>query len=137
MTYDSGKPALLVHSCDGCGGTLLLDPLKGWTADQLEYANSHFGVYILCKTCQDKEDKRESAATVQKGTRCTHRLYHDAFSDLVVTAVDGDRITAVPIGLGGVPEERHREILGRSGWPVWLLDKGFTFYRSELHMKGL
>jgi hypothetical protein len=133
----SDKPALLVHSCDGCGGTLLLDPLNGWTAERLNYANNTFGVYILCKTCQTAEDKREAGVTVQRNTRCVHKLYPGGpFSDLVVTAVDGERITVAVVGLGGVADERRREILGR-WWPVFMLDSGFVFPRSDLRMLGL
>jgi hypothetical protein len=133
----SDKPALLVHSCDGCGGTLLLDPLNGWTAERLNYANNTIGVYILCKTCQAAEDKREAGVTVQRNTRCVHKLYPGGpFSDLVVTAVDGERITVAVVGLGGVADERRREILGR-WWPVFMLDSGFVFPRSDLRMLGL
>jgi hypothetical protein len=133
----SDKPALMLHSCDGCGGTLLLDPDNGWTADRLNYADSTFGVSILCKTCQAREDKREAAVIVQKNTRCVLKLYPGGpFSDLYVSAVEGDRITVGVLGLGGESPERVREILGRC-WPVHLLDRGFVFHRSELWMRGL
>jgi hypothetical protein len=133
----SSLPPLLVHSCDGCGGTLLLDPDNGWTPERLEYSNNTFGVYIFCKTCQAKEDKREAAVVVQKNTRCVHKLYPGgAFSDLVVTAVDGERITVAVLGLGGVEPERQREILGQC-WPGFLLSSNFVFPRSDLLMKGL
>jgi hypothetical protein len=133
----SNLPALLVHSCDGCGGTLLLDPANGWTSDRLNYSNNTFGVYIYCKACQDKDDKREAAVVVQKNTRCVHKLYPGGpFSDLVVTAVEGERITVVVLGLGGTSEERKREILGRC-WPGFLLSSNFVFPRSDLRMLGL
>lgn len=130
------KPALLVHSCDGCGGTLLLDPDNGWTAEQLIHANNTFGVYILCKTCQAREDKREGAVVVQRGTRCVHRLYPGGpFSDLVVTATDGESVTVAVLGMGGVAPERTREVLGR-WWPAHMLDSGLVFPRSALRMLG-
>jgi hypothetical protein len=133
----SNKPALLVHSCDGCGGTLLLDPDNGWTPERLNHANITFGVYILCKPCQAREDKREAAVVVQKNTRCVHRLYPDGpFSDLVVTAVEGERVTVAVLGLGGTSDERKREILGQC-WPGFLLSSNFVFPRSDLRMIGL
>lgn len=128
-------PVRLVRSCDGCGGTLLLDP--SWESKVEQSNKGSGGPYILCKTCQAREDKREAAVVVQKGTRCAHRLYLGGpFSDLVVTAVDGERVTVIVLGLGGVAPERQREILGR-WWPSWMLAKNFVFDRSELRMKGL
>jgi hypothetical protein len=128
---------LLVHSCDGCGGTLLLDPRSGWTSEKLDYANNTFGVYILCATCQAREDAREAGVPVQVGTRCVHKLRPGGvFSDLVVTAVDGDRITVAVVGLGGESDERKNEILRRC-WPEFLCNSDLVFLRSELRMKGL
>jgi hypothetical protein len=133
MDYDK----LLVHSCDSCGGTLLLDPRNGWTSDRLDYANNTFGVYILCKTCQAREDAREAGVPVLAGTRCVHKLRPGGvFSDLVVAAVNGDQITVAVVGLGGQTEEQKNEIIRRC-WPEFLCNSGLVFLRSELHMKGV
>lgn len=131
----SSLPALLVHSCDGCSGTLYLDP--SWET-RIEASHKHFGgPYILCRKCQAKEDKREAAVVVQKGTRCRHKVYHSGpFSDLVVTAADGDTVTVAAIGLGGETEERTMELLRRC-WPSYLLDTWPVFNRADLHMQGL
>lgn len=129
---------LLVHSCDGCGGTLLLDP--SWES-RLRYADSHFGVYTLCRSCEEKEVKREAKVVVQPGTRCTHRMYQGGpFSELVVTAVDGEFVTVAPIGLVGETPERARKLLHRT-WPLFLLDNQpedrLVFRRADLKMRGL
>jgi hypothetical protein len=132
-------PAVLVHSCDGCGGTLFLDPsMESW----LKFADSTFGVYTLCRKCQAAEDKREAGVTVQKGTRCVHRaLPGGPFSDLSVSEVlpaDDEhplRVTVWVLGFGGLAPERVAEIEARC-WPAVMRGRR-TFLRSELSMKGL
>jgi hypothetical protein len=129
-------PVVLVHSCDGCGGTLHLDPSM---ESQVRFNDAHFGwPYTYCGKCRRAEEKREAAVTVQKGARCRLRSWPSGpFADLVVTAVDGDRITVASLGLGGVPAEEQRVILARAGWPARIIDAGFVLTRADLHMEGL
>jgi hypothetical protein len=133
-------PALLVRSCDACGGTMLLDPsMESW----LKYADATFGVYTLCGKCQRAEDKRQAAVDVQLHTRCAHKRYPGGlFSDLAVTGLFSDRATRTlmvevcVIGLGPLPLAEQNVILGRAGVPAWFQERR-TWPRSELLMKGL
>jgi hypothetical protein len=115
---------------------MYLDLDKGWTAEELEYANNTSGVYILCKTCQDKERKREAAVTVQPNTRCAHRSYPGGpYSELFVVSADGDQVTVGVLGLGTYTDERQDEVTARF-WPT-IMQGRRVFCRYDLLMKGL
>jgi hypothetical protein len=133
-------PALLAHSCDACGGQLLLDPsMESW----LRYADSTFGVYTRCGRCQRAEDKREAAVNVQLHTRCAHKRYPGGlFAELAVTGLFSDvatrtlMVTVCVIGLGPLPLAEQNVILGRAGVPAWFQERR-TWPRSALIMREL
>lgn len=137
----SDLPALLVRSCDGCTGTLLLDPSMESACRE---SDRHFGgPYILCGKCRRAEDKREAAVTVQFHTRCAHKRYPiGSFADLAVTALHTDlatrelMVTVCIIGLGPLPLAEQNVILSRAGAPAWFQERR-TWPRSELLMRGL
>jgi hypothetical protein len=129
----SDQRAMLVHSCDGCGGTLIFSP---WEEDRLLRSNNTFGLYVFCRKCQEREDAKEAAQPAVPHARCAHRdLPAGPFSDLYVTAVEGDQVTVGVLGFNGLTPERVTA-LEEWAWPASMRGRR-TFARAELRMRGL
>jgi hypothetical protein len=129
-------------SCARCAGDMLIDPASiaslaegGWSPARSLPGE---GPVIYCAKCRPIVDAEEARKPVVPGARCVLAMHpRGPFSDLFITAVDGDRVTVCVLGLGGVEPGRARELLA-AWWPAGLWDRDpLTFGRSELRMRGL
>lgn len=118
--------------CERCQVELLVEPeYADWLFSKGETAPS-----LYCERCKADVMREEQAKPVVVRARCVHvDLQRGPFSELVITKVEGDRITVAVLGLGGTDAERQAEITGR--WWPGVMQGRREFSRNELLMRGL
>lgn len=118
--------------CENCQTELLVEPgYADWLFSMGESAPP-----LYCERCKAAVMREEQRKPVTVNARCVHvDLQRGPFSELVITKVDGDRITVSVLGLGGTDPERQAEMTGR-WWPAIMRGR-CVFSRNELLMRGL
>jgi hypothetical protein len=122
-----GLPVLDLCCCHRCSRDLVYQP---GILQQLRAR----GVPTYCPRCQKIVDAERAARPVVPRMRCVHVDYQGGpFSDLVITAVDGDQVT---VSVLGFPDwDKAKPILAR--WWPGIMQGRRTFSRGELLMKGI
>ena len=122
-----GLPALDLCCCHRCSRDLVYQP---GILQQLRAR----GVPTYCPRCQKIVDAERAARPVVPRMRCVHVDYQGGpFSDLVITAVDGDQVT---VSVLGFPDWDKAKLILARWWPG-IMQGRRTFSRGELLMKGI
>lgn len=122
-----GLPVLDLTSCWRCSAFLVWQPgiVQGLHAR---------GAGTYCQRCTKLNEAEEQGKPVVRNARCVHVDYQSGpFSDLVITAVDGDQVT---VSVLGFPDRDKAEPVLARWWPG-IMQGRRTFSRGELLMKGL